>query len=398
MSSSQYSNPPSPKSNPFAELFSIITRSDLSSEARLLYSILKLMAWSKGVCWAGIKKQAEYLGRSQDSIRRYHEELEKSKVLLVDRVPGRVNHYYPGSFSPAPTPSPPLTDTPPSPCTGASLTIKKEHTKTFNVGTRITQILSLTEEPLTPQTNVNAIESLSLGKTLSSALPQSYESSSSHEAPTFPDRLTSKPEPSVNADPDYLVEVILETTNDHHSKGAWCRIAREIPEQAVYQALCITREKITTESGINPGKYFIGTIKGLTGFSFKAPAKASSCFNSLSTSQLVPDTDRPFLSIPTPVSDPPKKIVESYPLPSEEIHPEKLIKGWKLLYQTGNVSLVLSVVQRCVSDSDVRTTWDLLRQERQGSDERLIMDEFLELMALKCVKMSNHPANNGGSS
>jgi hypothetical protein len=68
--------------------------SDIACESRLLYVILTLMAWCKGRCWPGIETQAGYLGRSEDSITRYHRELESHGLLIINRS-GKHNQYYP---------------------------------------------------------------------------------------------------------------------------------------------------------------------------------------------------------------------------------------------------------------------------------------------------------------
>ena len=71
-----------------------------------------------------------------------------------------------------------------------------------------------------------------------------------------------------------LVAEIERITKDYHSKGAFFLIAREVSEPEIYQALSITRSKLQEQSGVNGGKYFIATVKALSGFQFKSPPPA----------------------------------------------------------------------------------------------------------------------------
>jgi hypothetical protein len=67
------------------------------------------MAWTKGRCWPGIETQAGYLGRSEDSINRYHRELEAHGLLIINRS-GKYNRYYPSILQgqpPRPNPQQP---------------------------------------------------------------------------------------------------------------------------------------------------------------------------------------------------------------------------------------------------------------------------------------------------
>ena len=250
------------------------------------------------------------------------------------------------------------------------------------------------EQPVTPKSNVNAFESLSSETALPPIPIQNHESSSPYKAPgTFPPtpQSSSKPHPAVNSDPDYLVEVILETTHDDHSKGAWCRISREVPEQSIYQALSITREKMSLESCVNPGRYFLGTLKGLTGFSFQTRQLK------LSSSPPAPptDTDRPTYpssqQVVCPSSSSGKRTLSRLePSQPQDMDPKFLVKGWKMLYQPGKLSTVLNVLQRCVSGCDVQATWERLKQDRPDEEESLILDDFLDLMALKASMGSFH--------
>jgi hypothetical protein len=69
-----------------------------------------------------------------------------------------------------------------------------------------------------------------------------------------------------------LVSEIEDVTRDHGSRGAFFTIARQVDAQDIYQALSATRAKLREESGVNGGRYFVGTVKALSGFRFQGSA------------------------------------------------------------------------------------------------------------------------------
>ena len=105
------------------------------------------------------------------------------------------------------------------------------------------------------------------------SLSEAREQPPSQENKTFKQRSFSSnwKDPS---EVQSLVAEIERITKDYHSKGAFFLIAREVSEPEIYQALSITRSKLQEQSGVNGGKYFIATVRALSGFQFKSPPPA----------------------------------------------------------------------------------------------------------------------------
>ncbi len=66
-----------------------------------------------------------------------------------------------------------------------------------------------------------------------------------------------------------MVEQIERVTHDHHGRGAFIRIARNVSEQDIYRALSSVRCAMDCETVYGPGAYFIRVVKAVTSFSFR---------------------------------------------------------------------------------------------------------------------------------
>lgn len=343
-----------PTDHPLGNLLKVATNTNLSVEARLLYVILVLMAWSKGRCWPSQAYQAQALGRSDRAVRNYQQELEKVGLMLIERTPGRVNHYHPailtGTHSKTPEP-----DNRPTPETGCRITLKEELQNVKNV-LPIDDLGS--PSPSTPpdQENVNAIQTLPK----SPSKPQRGSPPQTRKSFITPDQI-------------FLVEEIERTTGDTWSRGHFFNLVRQVDEQTIWSALSVTREKISLESGVNAGAYFTSTLRGM------AEIQSLGSHKSSSTSPVPETTDRSSSQI-CPVAEPPVL---------EEIDPSGLVKGWKIMYRPGDLSAVLSQVQRCLPGWDAQSTWKTLKFDRAGASEEEVLDEFLDLCALKVQFQSN---------
>lgn len=342
--------------HPLGNLLKVATNTNLSVEARLLYVILVLMAWSKGRCWPSQAYQAQALGRSDRAVRNYQQELEKAGLMLIDRTPGRVNYYHPvilaGTHSKTPEP-----DYRPTPETGCRVTLKEELQNVDNVSP--TDDLG-THSPFTPpdQENVNAIQ----------IPPKS--ASKPHRAHSSQPR-----KPSITPNQIFLVEEIERTTGDTWSRGHFLNLVRQVDEQTIWSALSVTREKISLESGVNAGAYFTSTLRGM------AEIKSLGAHKSSSTPPVSLETTDQSSAQSCSVSEPPVL---------EEIDPSGLVKGWKIMYRPGDLSAVLSQVQRCLPGWDAQSTWQTLNLDRAGASEEEVLDEFLDLCALKVQFQSDY--------
>jgi hypothetical protein len=72
----------------------ILTNKDISVGAKLAYAMLLKYAWGDDACFPGQTKLAEDMGSGERSVRRYLDELEKSRLLeIVQRGLGKTNLY-----------------------------------------------------------------------------------------------------------------------------------------------------------------------------------------------------------------------------------------------------------------------------------------------------------------
>ena len=378
-----------PGVHPLGNLLKVATNQSLSVEARLLYVILVMMAWSKGRCWPSQQYQSEALGRSDRQVRRYHQELERAGILGINRRPGQSSFYYPWLLHQTP-------DT----CdlraqdTGVRVTLKKEQVQ--NVKNVIpphpkppcSEKLSSANED-----NVNAIEAYSKAEefrldkmSISESEPSQDVHSRSQEPPPASTPVRPKgpsgSKPPLTQDHMFLVEEIERVTGDTWSRGYFVNLVRQVDEQTIWAALSVTREKMALESGVNGGAYFSSTVRGMAGLHSLTPHRPS------------PVTSNEFDVGPLD-SNQPSKVSIPKPEPVDEIDPTALVKGWKVMYRPGNVSSVLSQVGRCLPSWDAQSTWESLRQDRVGECEETVLDEFLDLCAVK-VQFQSKAVSSGG--
>jgi hypothetical protein len=81
----------------------------------------------------------------------------------------------------------------------------------------------------------------------------------------------SRPKPVSRPFDMELVHDIESVTKDYHSRGAWISVVRELDEQTIRTALSATQCARLEQSGVNAGAYFIGTLRNMSGFTFKEP-------------------------------------------------------------------------------------------------------------------------------
>src|SRR5258708_32816490 len=72
----------------------ILTKSDISVGAKLVYAMLLKYTWDNDACFPGQLKLAEDMGSGERSVRRYLDELEKASLLeIVQRGLTKTNLY-----------------------------------------------------------------------------------------------------------------------------------------------------------------------------------------------------------------------------------------------------------------------------------------------------------------
>ncbi len=357
--------------HPVSDLFSVITDSHISCEARLLYVILTEMAWTKRYCWPSIPTQAKYLGRSEDSICRYHKELEALGLLHVDRD-GPRNYYYPRSVPGHSRVT--RTDTTPPTRNGAGLTIKQEPIKHVqNVPHPLPAPPHITDtRTLRPPENDNVQNVVSPYQTQDSAPePLLGPAPSGNKTPIPP-----RPRKIFNV---HLLTEILELTGDLKSKGCWISVINQVPEDQIRYALGCLRLTLNDGTPVErPGAYLLAIITAnnpcLTFKAGKYRSQSIHAQSSQSTAANIPYKSDQHTT---------HRFHDWEQDAAEPLNTEALVKGWKVLYEPGDVSLVLNQIQRCLPDWEVRTTWEALRRERPTDSEASLLGDFLELAAFK---------------
>lgn len=379
--------------HPLGNLLKVATNQSLSLEARLLYVVLVLMAWSKGKCWPSQTYQARSLGRSERQVRRYHQELERSGVLGINRRPGQSSFYYPWALHGTP-------DT----CdlraqdTGVRLTSKEEQLKSVkNVLPVPTPVTCTNELPSQDEENVNALEILSNSEDLSQPTetpdhePISNPILESFSLPEPPDTIQTQPPasstrsektkqqlqiqpPKANLNPDqwFLLEETEQACNDFHSRGHFINLIRRHDEATIYAALSVTKEKMSLESGVRGGAYFTATLKGMTELRGLGSNPQPS----------IQPTSPPEIQSHPPCSYEPHRAPVLEPQP-EPVDPDGLIKGLRFQWKSGGVSSLLLWADRCVSGVDTHELWGQIKELLPREHQETLVDRFLDTLRVR---------------
>ena len=329
--------------HPLAGLLKIALDTTISVEARLLYVILVLMAWTKGRCWPSQAYQARALGRSDRSIRGYHHELEKAGLLIIERNPGSVNHYRPSI----------LVDTQwgtsevhcrRAPEVGCRITPKPELQNVRNVVVPPPRYVPPTTSPSQEPENVNALI-FPAQEQVPDPIPN-----------TIPRQTASPHRPSsqiaaLTTDQLFLVEEIERCTGDTWSNKHFSNLVRQYDEQTIYAALSVTREKLTLESGVNGGAYFTATLRGMAHLQTMGSYHTTTYGETRHDELRKTFNPRHFHRNSEPITvyahAAPKPTVASAPSKPQEsidpelVAPESLINGLKFSYKSGGVKSML---------------------------------------------------------
>lgn len=347
-----------PGDHPLGNLLKVATNTSLSVEARLLYVILVLMAWSKGRCWPSQAYQSQALGRSERQIRRYHNELEQAGILGINRRPGQSSYYYPWALQTTPdTADRRASDT------DVRLTLKKELLNhVTNVDISSDQPAPSPEpDPPVQSENVNAIENLT----------ESIQEPPPQPLATVPNPTVETPASKANLTPDQwcLLEDIERACQDFHSRGHFINLIRQHDETTIYAALSVTKEKLSLESGVRGGAYFTATLKGMAGL------------------QGLGSTPQPSVP-PSPCSEPyrPQRVQISEPEP-EPVDPEGLVKGLRFQWKAGGIQSLLSWSDKSVSGVDTGTLWSQVKDLLPQAREETLVERFLDTLK---VRMKHH--------
>ncbi|MFH0826070.1 MAG: helix-turn-helix domain-containing protein [Pseudomonadota bacterium] len=266
--------------HPNERLLAVSTDSSLSNEARNLYTILSLMAWTKGRCWPSLDTQAEYLGRSIDSVCRYHRELEAAGLLIIDRS-GHYNRYYPVILQDIPGRAPRNQAAPMRGVgrTHAAPTPKRIHkektfyveqpqeipreesasrpepttTETSNAFAFGPEEKETPPEPVTtnePPNNLQIMEEPAAAEIPPAEIPE--ETTKPEPLPAAPKKAASAP--SVPFDRE-LYREILKTTGDHKSRFFWAKTIKSVDGEIIRRAMSHLKIGLHEGSVRNPGAY-----------------------------------------------------------------------------------------------------------------------------------------------
>ncbi len=386
---SQCTRTPVDPSIPFSilDLKAQAVRLPVSKGAQILLS--ELLTWSgeRGYCWWSNESIARDLKWSTSSVWRRTSELQQACLLATIPRPGRSNYWVP---LPGPAKMTRIRDElTPLAEPRAPLEKKKENAKAFRT--------FRTEEyvPTTPPapTNDNASKILDLESRIIK-LEQTVTTLDTTTAQPHVDppnqAITTSRTPRANLSPEQrlLLQDIEEGCNDYHSRGCFINIIRKHPEEIIRAALSVTRETLSLVSGTNGGAYFQATLRGMLDGTVQDTNRSDTILpkEKISAPTICAEPEvsnkqpaEPELLPRTPTSS----AKEPEPEEPEQLDPEALVKGWKVLYEPGDTSLVLSQIQRCIPDWEVRTTWESLRHERSTEAEASVLAEFLDLAAFK---------------
>lgn len=391
---SQCISTPIDSSIPFSilDLKAQAVRLPVSKGAQILLS--ELLTWSgeRGYCWWSVSAIAKDLKWSTTVVWRKSVELQKSGLLVTIPRPGRSNYWVPlpgpAKMARLKNELTPLADSRPP------LEKKKENSKaliTFQPPDH-EYVPATLSHPTGMNDNASKISDLESRIT---KLEQAFTAPES-KAP-ISEGLVQSPNPQRSSSPAplkanlspvdrLLLQDIEETCHDYHSRGCFIKIIREYPEEMIRAALSVTRDTLITVSGTNGGAYFQATLRGMTPVctAEESPQSNSRLLHSSTDTVTrqkalcVQPRDR---TVATQALD---QTVTTPPLPEpEQPDPAALIKGWRLLYEPGNVQRMLSGIKRCFSQCDVHKVWENLKAEMIHLTEEGLVSEFLDLMAMK---------------
>ena len=255
---------------------------------RLLLARIVLWSGKKGACWYAVGTMAARLGVSERQIQRWKKELI-TKGFLAERVRHGGPPYlipYPCGLEDYQSES----NTDGGDCRGGDKSVtQKEHEATKEktlVGDphpavefapteeseHPTNVFESELQDPHPQSLMDEPKSI-VAAPFSASCPVSKPVNSKGKTPQSTTPLVDQQRTRTTRLPNDvqdLVEQIERVTNDHHSRGAFIRIARNVDEQTIYQALSSVRCAMDCGTIYRPGAYFIGVIKAITGFSFKS--------------------------------------------------------------------------------------------------------------------------------
>lgn len=343
---SHQSTTQSPFSNRLAHLLKVALNPTLPTEARLLYVILCLMAWSKGYCFPSQTTQAEGLGRSERQVRRLLKTLEQAKLLQTLRGGNRPTRYYPVGVQPEDTCGQAQDTGGGEEDRGDRRTPKENVQDVKNV---------LPETPVTtpkpkpkpkPKTNVNAFQK-------------------HYREP----RKSFSPRPNHR---DELVREIEQVTGDTWSTGWFHTLVRNNDQQTVRMALSITRDKMAQDSGVNGGAYFTATIKGLRSCQSCTQEPTKCCYEE------------------KPPQPKPKAVLKTVPQPEEAFYddadlfnPDNIIKGLRLQGRTCGLDGLLLWAERSLPYINCREIFTQIQEIMPDKRREDLMEHFLQTVHVR---------------
>lgn len=246
-------------------------KAPVSHQARNLLTSIILWSGHNGFCWWGIPAIAREFAVSEKTVRRWKHELIHAGLLREAPRPGRSS-----ILTPFPEQAPgPSRGGVPSHTVGG---VKEKEIQEKNVCT----LPENTNHPEPERKNVvevrqdskpeESIQEPILEQSMSAEPESIEESETAPPVSEEPEAVrVSRPKPVSRPFDMELVHDIESVTKDYHSRGAWISVVRELDEQTIRTALSATQCARLEQSGVNAGAYFIGTLRNMSGFTFKEP-------------------------------------------------------------------------------------------------------------------------------
>ena len=383
-----------PQKSIFSDIRAILKIRGLSKGAKVLWTLLRISAGQKGRIKFRLSRLAEEIDASVSQTKEYVTELKKRGLLEALATPGRSNTWVildpevpldsSETTEPVDQPDPAGIPAPPSRNTGYIKEVFKEK-NVSNVSESQHPVISPTVENNSPTENMNAEQIADLEEKIDQLTTIVGQLAERNQASLLPPPSTQTPNPThkapearLNTEQQLLVEDIEQACQDFHSRGQFVNITRQYSEETIRQALSQTRHKLATESGVNGGAYFVVTIRAMAEGRCQTPSSEPepACQPMPKETQETPIAKSQ--AIPAPLSEP----------ASEPVDTQALIKGWRFLYEPGQVTRMLNFVKHSAAGCDVQGLWEALRKERSDTSERSVVEEFLALMALKIQAQS----------
>jgi hypothetical protein len=252
----------------------ILRNADLSTGARLTYTLLLSYAWQEDFCFPAQDKLATDLGLTDRHVRRHLTELrEKGYITWKQQGLNRPNIYYILEIEPAKpsTPTPhkgnPNKNTEWTPVSGPDRTqvsgLERTQVSDYKYSKKNTQDVNVNVPKIEDEDDGGEPR---YGARSAESIADILKSTTGRYHPGHPDPPTDSDHLAAyeTKKQDWLVADILKVTGDRHSRNFYRQLARTLPEGIISMALTDTRDaKAAGRIQKTPGAYFTDAVKQL---------------------------------------------------------------------------------------------------------------------------------------